>query len=93
MVYGRSLKLVAKNLCTMALELMNLFSTTFRDRPLIAWSHRAKVAETAEHCAARPAKAQRNPTLDFAARIPKALNVLLPKLIEDADHHGRDGAK
>ena len=35
----------------------------------------------------------RNPTLDVAARLAKALKVSLPRLIEDAEHQGRDGSK
>jgi transcriptional regulator with XRE-family HTH domain len=31
----------------------------------------------------------RNPTLDVAARIAKALKLTLPKLIEKADNHAR----
>ena len=35
----------------------------------------------------------RNPTLDVSARIAKALNVGLPKLIEEAQHPRANGGK
>lgn len=72
------------------------FGIVVRKRRMAAGLSQEKLAERARlhpTYVSMVERGVRNPTLDVAARIAKALKAPLPRLIDEAEHHGRDDAK
>jgi transcriptional regulator with XRE-family HTH domain len=73
------------------------FGAAVRDRRMAAGLSQEKLAETAglhPTYVSMVERGVRNPTLDVAARIAKALEVSLPRLIEQAQNrHGSKAKK
>jgi len=78
-----------------ATPLSKRFGTAVRRRRIEAGLSQERLAELARlhpTYVSMVERGVRNPTLDAAARIAKALKVTLPKLIEDAEPPDKGGA-